>query len=74
MTPNSGREAGAAKLKDLREAWVQYTCPAVSEAAKEMLQQVSTCLKVPEVAFDLEALHEVTSKFKPDSAISAVGS
>ena len=32
-----GREAGAAKLADLRVAWLKYTCPAVSEAAQQML-------------------------------------
>ena len=44
------------KLADLRKAWVSYTLPAVSVAAKDVLQDKVASLTVPNAALDLAAL------------------
>ena len=52
------------KLTDLREAWVNYTRPAVSATAKKLLQQRCADLVIPDTALDLAALQDVVDKCK----------
>merc|ERR1719174_3452653 len=63
---NAGREAGVQKLADLREAWVNFTRPAVSTKVKALLEQVSSGLVVPDTAIDLIALQDVIDKCTPE--------
>ena len=50
------RKSDLQKLGDLREAWLQYTCPAVTAVATEVLKKACACLIIREKALDLTAL------------------
>ena len=60
----AGQEAGLNKLKDLREAWVKFTCPAVAMAATNVLQKACVGLTVPDKAMDLQAFASVVRRCK----------
>ena len=61
----AGRDHGLSKLKNLREAWVKYTCPAVAKVATEVLQKVCAGLTVPDKALDLTAFARMVELCKP---------
>ena len=52
-------------MTDLREAWVNFTRPAVSTVVKKLLEQLSADFVVPDTALDLTALQDVIDKCTP---------
>ena len=68
---HAGHDAGIHKLRDLRAAWLKFTRPAVSAAAKTILQQVSACLHVPYSALDLDALQNIVNTCTVKQTVSS---
>ena len=60
------RDSDLKKLEDLREAWLTYTCPAVTAVATEVLKKACAHLTIPEKALDLTALANLLECCKPN--------
>ena len=59
------------KLKALRDAWVEFTCPAVASVATAVLQKACAGLTIPEKALDLTAFKDIVELCKPKKQVQA---